>query len=220
MTRLIVLNDNTPSVGLLNEWGWSVLVEGRHRFIFDADTNPLVLANNSKVLGVSLRDLEFGFLSHWHRDHYGGFQYIAELNPGLKLYSPPGNFAMAIRWGLRPVTPEKGHIMDDLWTSGVIDGFEHALGIETPSGLVVIVGCSHPGVERLTREILDASGHRRAHIVIGGFHYPSISSLDKVAEMSELIAPAHCSGDTAKAYVQKNYPEKFVAVRTGSMLEF
>ncbi|GAB6135020.1 hypothetical protein JCM16307_05680 [Thermococcus prieurii] len=37
--------------------------------------------------------------------------------------------------------------------------------------------------------------------------------------MTEFIAPAHCSGEEAKAYVRRKYPEKFVAVRTGSVIE-
>ncbi|WP_245610360.1 hypothetical protein [Thermococcus celericrescens] len=91
--------------------------------------------------------------------------------------------------------------------------------METPSGLVVIVGCSHPGVDRLTKAVLEVSGHEKAHLVIGGFHYPLARTLDRLSELSEFIAPAHCSGEEAKAYVLKKYPEKFVGVRTGSVLE-
>ncbi len=220
--KLIVLDDNVPSRGLLNEWGWSVLIEGRLRFLFDADTNPLVLAHNSKALGVSLMDLDFGFLSHWHYDHYGGFQYVAELNPGLRLYVPPGNLAMAMRWGFKPVVAGKGELRegDGLWVSGPVGDFEQALGIETSSGLVVIVGCSHPGVDRLVGAVLEASGYEKAHLVMGGFHYPRLRALDRLARMSDFISPAHCSGDDAKRYFMRRYPEKFLEVRTGSVLEF
>ncbi len=214
--RLTILNDNVPSKGLINDWGWSVLAEGKHRFLFDADTRGEVLAHNSKVLGVSLENLDFAVLSHWHYDHYGGFEYIAGLNLRLRLYAPPGG---KVR-GLKIVEVHSaGKVADGIWTSGAVDGFEQAVGVETPSGLVVIVGCSHPGADRLTKAILEVSDYEKALLVIGGFHYPSQRTLERLAQMAEFIAPAHCSGDSAKAYVKGRYPEKFVEVRTGSVLE-
>ncbi|WP_367883387.1 MBL fold metallo-hydrolase [Thermococcus peptonophilus] len=148
---------------------------------------------------------------------------MAELNPGLRLYTPPGNGgAMALRWGgfdLMEVF-KAGEITDGAWTSGPLEDFEQALGMETPSGLVVIVGCSHPGVDRLTKAILNVSGYDKAYLVIGGFHGPSQKTLNRLAGMTEFIAPAHCSGDFAKAYMRKTYPEKFVSVKTGSIIEF
>ncbi|RLF88729.1 MBL fold hydrolase [Thermococci archaeon] len=215
--KLIVLNDNVPSKGLKNDWGWSILVG---RILFDADTNPLVLAYNSKALGVELKGLKFAVLSHWHYDHYGGFPYIAELNPGLKLYAPLEGMAMAMRWGFDPIpVTSPGEIEKRVYTSGILDNFEHAIGIETSSGLVVIVGCSHPGVDRLTKAVLDASGYKKAYLVIGGFHSPPLWRIDNLAKMTELIAPAHCSGDVAKEYVKRRYGEKFVDVRTGTVIE-
>uniref|UniRef100_UPI0025D05B5C MBL fold metallo-hydrolase n=1 Tax=Thermococcus sp. TaxID=35749 RepID=UPI0025D05B5C len=142
--------------------------------------------------------------------------YIAGLNPGLRLYAPPGGNI----WGLSITEVHKaGRIVNGLWTSGALDDFEHAIGVETPSGLVVIVGCSHPGVDRLTKAILEVSGYEKAHLVLGGFHYPSRRTLDRLAQMTEFIAPAHCSGDEAKGYVRRRYPEKFVEVRTGTIIE-
>lgn len=214
--KLTILNDNTPAKGLINDWGWSVLVEGTYRFLFDADTRGEVLAHNSRVLGLSLKNPDFAVLSHWHYDHYGGFPLIASLNPGLRLYAPPGGRIEGLSV-FEVISP--GEIAEGIWTSGALEGFEHAVGVETPSGLVVIVGCSHPGVDRLTNAILEVSGHEKAHLVIGGFHYPSRRTLDRLAEIAEFIAPAHCSGDEAKAYVRRRYPEKFVEVRTGTIIE-
>ncbi|WP_297073939.1 MBL fold metallo-hydrolase [Thermococcus sp.] len=214
--RLTVLNDNTRAKGLINDWGWSVLAEGNYRFLFDADTRGEVLAHNSKVLGTSLRNLDFAVLSHWHYDHYGGFPLIAQLNPGLRLYAPPGGTIEGLT--VFEVI-DAGEIAEGVWTSGALNGFEHAIAIETPSGLVIIVGCSHPGVDRLTETLLDVSGYEKAHLVIGGFHYPSRRTLDKLTRMTEFIAPAHCSGDEAKVYMRKNYPRKFVEVKTGTIIE-
>lgn len=215
---LVVLNDNAPSKGFLNDWGWSVLVDGKHRFLFDADTRREILLYNAEALGVSLEGLDFAVLSHWHYDHYGGFLTIAELNPGLKLYAPPGGSLRS--FDLEVIEVRKpGELAPGVWTSGSLDSFEQAVGLETSSGLVVIVGCSHPGVDRLTRAVLEVSGHEKAYLVIGGFHHPSTRTLDRLAYMSEFIAPAHCSGDEAKAYVRRKYPAKFVSVRTGSVIE-
>ncbi|AFK22772.1 putative metallo-beta-lactamase superfamily hydrolase [Pyrococcus sp. ST04] len=190
------------------------------RVIFDADTNPLVLAHNARILGVSLKNIKFAFLSHWHYDHYGGMPYIAELNPGIKLYAPIEGMAMAMRWGFEPVpVRDGGKIEDKFYTSGVLEGIEHAMGVETSSGLVIIVGCSHPGVDRLVEEVLKVSGNEKAYLVIGGFHSPPIWRLNRLAELSELIAPAHCSGDVAKDYIKKKFPDKFVEVRTGTIID-
>ncbi|CAD5244503.1 MBL fold metallo-hydrolase [Thermococcus camini] len=218
--RILVLNDNTPGKGFLNDWGWSVLVEGKNRFIFDADTKGEILLHNSRVLGVSLKGLDFAVLSHWHYDHYGGLPLVGELNPGIPLYAPPGNGTMVRQWGFRVGEVRKaGELEAGVWTSGPLNGFEQAIGVETPSALVVIVGCSHPGVEGLTRAVLEVSGYGKAHLVIGGFHYLPAGALDRLSELTEFIAPAHCSGEDAKAYVRRKYPEKFVEVRTGSVIE-
>ena len=218
--HLLVLNDNAPSKGFLNDWGWSLLVEGRTHFLFDADTKGEILLHNAEVLGVSLKGLDFAVLSHWHYDHYGGLSLVGELNPGIPLYAPPRNRMREMRWEFRVREITKaGEIETEVWTSGPLNGIEQAVGVETPSGLVVIVGCSHPGVDRLTRAVLEASGYEKAHLVIGGFHYPSARTLDRLAKLTELIAPAHCSGEEAKAYVREKYPEKFVGVRTGSVIE-
>lgn len=42
--------------------------------------------------------------------------------------------------------------------------------------------------------------------------------MDKLAEMSRYIAPAHCSGDEAKEYIRRKYRDKYINVRTGTEL--
>ncbi len=213
-TTLTVLNDNEPGPGLLNDWGWSVLVEGRYKFLFDADTRPEILEYNSRKLGVSLENLDFIFLSHWHADHYGGMPYVGKLNPRKPLYAPPGGNES---WGMKLVYVDSPRELGKgVWSTG--GEFEQALGLETDKGLVVLVGCSHPGVDNLTRILLGISGYDRAYLVIGGFHMPGKRTVDSLAQMTEMICPAHCTGP-AKEYIKKSYPEKYCPVRTGTRIE-
>ncbi|NIA10250.1 MAG: MBL fold metallo-hydrolase [Nitrospiraceae bacterium] len=219
--NLTVLNDNEPAPGLKNRWGWSILLESeKWKVLFDADTSPKVIEYNAEQMDIDLRNMDFAFLSHYHRDHYGGFKYIGKICPGLKIYVPPGNPAFLKRWGFEPVEidgPLK--LGEGLWSSGPATAGsikEHALGIEVDDvGLVVIVGCSHPGVDALTARLKEISGED-IYLVIGGYHSPSHTVLDNLASMSRYICPAHCSGSDAKNYVKIRYPEKYYHVKTGT----
>ncbi len=218
--RLTVLNDNEPGEGLINDWGWSVLLESeKWKALFDADTEGRVLEHNSRKLGKSLNNLDFAFLSHYHRDHYGGFSYIGKIKEGLKIYVPVEKEFLR-EWGLRPTVAHKGEIEKDVFSTGLMGASrEQAMGIRVDSlGIVVVVGCSHPGVDILAetlRELIDED----IYMVIGGFHSPLRKIIDRLARVSNIIIPAHCSGERTKRYVKKKYPEKFREVRTGSVVE-
>ena len=55
------------------------------------------------------------------------------------------------------------------------------------------------------------------YMVIGGFHEPSKETLDRIASISRLVCPAHCTGSRAKEYLELKYPRKTRSVRTGSI---
>jgi len=87
--RLVVINDNEPNPPLLSDWGWSVYVETeRWSILYDADTEPRVIENNTASLGIDLSKVDVAFLSHYHADHYGGFKYVGEVGRGLMVYVP------------------------------------------------------------------------------------------------------------------------------------
>lgn len=226
--RILVLVDNEPGEGLKAEWGWSAYLETAHwKALFDADTNPKVLEYNAKALGVRLEELDFSILSHHHGDHYGGFEYVGKVRPGLKVYTPPRRNDHLKRWGLNPIPlngPEK--VGEDAWITGPISsGFrgiqEQAFSFYIDGkGLIVVVGCSHPGADKLVAKAMEVSGKEDVYMVIGGYHSPPKRIIDNLARMSRYVCPAHCSGERAKAYTRKKYAEQYCEVRTGSLFTF
>jgi len=221
--KLTVINDNVPGKGLINEWGWSILAESeKWIFLFDADTDPQVIEHNSKALGIDLKKLNFAVLSHWHGDHYGGFEYLGRVSRGLKVYVPPGETGLLEGWGLKEeVVRQPMKLAEDLWSTGPLGFFikEQAVGVFVNGlGYVVIVGCSHPGADRLASKIAEIT-KGNIYMVVGGYHEPPLSVLDNLAKISKLICPAHCSGERAKEYVRRKHPEKYCEVRTGSIIK-
>ena len=77
------------------------------------------------------------------------------------------------------------------------------MAIETPQGLVVLVGCSHPGIEK----ILEAASKiaPRIYSVFGGLHLVDRTDPDVTSAVAGFrerwklarIAAGHCSGEFA-----------------------
>ena len=86
-------------------------------------------------------------------------------------------------------------------------------------GLIILTGCSHPGVAKIGYEAYRIFKHEIYHI-FGGFHNPSRAELDELAKISKYITPMHCSGYSAIEYVRSKYPNKYIELRTGSKLEY
>jgi len=75
--RLTTLSENTAGrVGVLAEWGLSVLVEvDDYKVLLDTGLD-MSAAYNATVLGVDLSTIDKIVISHGHRDHTGGLQRV------------------------------------------------------------------------------------------------------------------------------------------------
>ena len=76
-----------------------------------------------------------------------------------------------------------------------------SLALNTPQGMVVIVGCSHPGIDKIVEAA--AAINPKIHLIAGGFHLvvasdeiiaKTVVTLKEVYKVSN-IAPGHCTGD-------------------------
>ena len=100
---------------------------------------------------------------------------------------------------------------------------EVLLALDSPRGLVVLLGCSHPGVKNMldaVRERLD----RPIHAVLGGTHLveaarPGLEAARDyfLAHGIAVVGVSHCTGDPAMDLLQ-GLGERFFHNRTGSAL--
>jgi 7,8-dihydropterin-6-yl-methyl-4-(beta-D-ribofuranosyl)aminobenzene 5'-phosphate synthase len=51
---------------------------------------------------------------------------------------------------------------------GTLELRELSLAIDTPEGVVIVVGCSHPGIDKIATAAAAINPH--IHVIVGGFH--------------------------------------------------
>ncbi|MBN2169704.1 MAG: MBL fold metallo-hydrolase [Candidatus Krumholzibacteriota bacterium] len=233
--RITILYDNTiHAPGMRADWGFACLVgTGGRRVLFDMGANGALLRANADTLGVTLDGLDAVVLSHEHWDHTGGLDAALVDNRGVAVHlvadSPRKLTDRITERGGRavPVTGAR-EIVPGLWTTGQVGGRipEQALGLETAAGLVVVTGCSHPGIVEMVRA---ASAARQGALLLalGGFHMMDrdAAQVDAViVALRELglarVAPSHCTGDAAIAAFHEAWGEDCLALGAGRVLEF
>src|SRR5437016_13889408 len=88
---------------------------------------------------------------------------------------------------------------------------ELSLAVNTPDGVVLVVGCAHPGIERIVEAA--AAINPKIRLIAGGFHLvvaPDEVIAKAVATLKdtfkvENIAPGHCTGEPTFAALKQAY---------------
>ena len=101
---------------------------------------------------------------------------------------------------------------------------ELSLAIETPNGVVLVVGCSHPGIEAIVAEAVKINPH--IHFLAGGLHLvtaqdPAIAKVATALHDTykvDFIAPGHCTGEPTFAALQKAFGDRHLYAGLGSTL--
>ena len=110
-------------------------------------------------------------------------------------------------------------------TPGTLELRELSLAIKSPRGVVLGVGCSHPGIEK----ILEASTavDKHVHLVFGGLHLvttpdPEIRRLATALHDQwkvDRMAAGHCTGEPAFAAFRKAFGDHYLYAGLGSVIE-
>jgi 7,8-dihydropterin-6-yl-methyl-4-(beta-D-ribofuranosyl)aminobenzene 5'-phosphate synthase len=122
-------------------------------------------------------------------------------------------------------------ITPDMWLIALVSDApgtkelkELSLAIDTPDGMVLVVGCSHPGIEPIVAEA--AKINPRIHLIAGGFHLawaqdPTIEKATTALHDTykvDYIAPGHCTGEPTFAALQKAFGDRYLYAGLGTTL--
>jgi len=157
------------------------------------------------------------------------------LPPDLKYFEgkPPEQLVSGTPWekGNFEIVEKTTEIFPDFYVlttrsekPGTIGMNEVSLAIRTPRGLAVIVGCSHPGVEKVLAEA--AKIDPRIYTVAGGFHLV-LAPQDEIRRTAEVlfndleverVAPGHCTSELGFAVFLDRFKDRFDRAGLGAVI--
>ncbi len=101
---------------------------------------------------------------------------------------------------------------------------ELSLAVNTSDGVVLVVGCAHPGVEKIVEAA--AAINPKLRLIAGGFHL--VVAADEVITKSvaalkdtfkvENIAPGHCTGEPTFAALKQAFGDRYLYAGVGTSL--
>jgi 7,8-dihydropterin-6-yl-methyl-4-(beta-D-ribofuranosyl)aminobenzene 5'-phosphate synthase len=108
---------------------------------------------------------------------------------------------------------------------GALELRELTLAINTPLGLVLVVGCSHPGVEEILSAASAVNSH--VHMLLGGLHLVKTpdAEIERIAGVLhdkwkiDRIAPGHCTGEPAFAKLRQVFGDSYLYAGLGSRVD-
>lgn len=231
----IVFNNVIGREDLGYGWGMAAYVEGyEQKILFDTGDNGAILLRNLQKLGINPKDIDFVFLSHAHEDHTGGlWSFLREKSDVTVclLKSFPASFKGKVReMGARVLEVDKPmELLPGVWTTGPLGEAieEQSLILRTSEGVVLLTGCSHPGIANIVKKAKELFPDDRLLFVTGGFHLLSTPRgiVRKIAEELkqlgvEKIGPSHCTGEEARDIFKDIFGENFVEAGAGTSFAF
>lgn len=186
--KITLIYDNTTlNTELKSDWGFAALIEtGYSTILFDTGGDGHILLHNMHALDIDPKRIDSVFISHHHFDHIGGLSAFLHVNPDVTLYAPPllrgVKRAHNVVYVENPMT-----IAPTIFSTGELEGIEQSLLVAQDDGLAVIVGCSHPGIDKILEA---AKQFGNPTWLIGGFH--GFHEFD-LLEPLKLVCPTHCT---------------------------
>jgi len=109
---------------------------------------------------------------------------------------------------------------------GTLELRELSLAIDTPEGLVIIIGCSHSGIDNIVKAA--TAINPRIRLVAGGLHLVVAKDAEIEATVAALrdtyrvgwVALGHCTGEPTFAALKRAYGERDLYAGVGTRIAF
>lgn len=109
-------------------------------------------------------------------------------------------------------------------TPGTLELRELSLAVRTPAGVVLVVGCSHPGIETILAAARTFGAH--VHEIFGGLHLvvtpdPEIARIATALRNDwqlDRVAPGHCTGEPAFDALARAFGDRYVYAGLGTTI--
>ncbi len=206
--------------------------------LFDTGGKATPLLENLEKSGLDATLIEAIVLSHNEPNSVFGLTGLLNAAAEKPKVFAPATAARAIMEAnpdaLVVAVSKPTLVLPDAWLVGPIqlenEGvtfYEQALVLDRPDGLVVIVGCSHPGIAKVVQQVKEVFGHRRIKLVAGGFHLQKTSK-DEIREISlslqqkgvKSLALSNCTGDPAMKIFRQEWGDRVVSFDFGDTIRF
>jgi 7,8-dihydropterin-6-yl-methyl-4-(beta-D-ribofuranosyl)aminobenzene 5'-phosphate synthase len=232
VTITVVYDNYSKAEGLKPDWGYSVVIEGLDKnILFDTGADPDIFESNFKKMGIDNKKIDLLILSHEHGDHTGGISAFVKLNKDIPViipYSFSKSFKkQMVEFGLEPLlVKEPVKICTNLYSSGEFSGRipEQALVLNTKQGLVVMTGCSHPGIVEMLQEI-KSTFNKNIYMVFGGFHLlvKSDNKMKKITDDMKALGvikcgATHCTGVRQTEIIKEAFGADFFELGAGNSI--
>ena len=212
----------------------------------EADISPLSL--NMKALNVSWDQIDAVIFSHFHPDHVGGVEAwkadkvslgIEDVDFEGKPVYAPSNFDFP---GATPILlPNPSVLSPGVATIGTIEygetypvslykssGAEQVLAINVEGqGIVLIVGCGHPTIERIIARA-EALFEQPVVGIVGGLHYEGATSEEVQPHIKFLLdrqptlialSPHDSSLEALEAF-ESAFTDRYHTLQVGESIQF
>lgn len=225
--RITTLSENSANLGVIAEWGLSILVEENGIRILMDTSQSMSVVHNAQLMGIDLSSIDKLVISHGHYDHTGGLKDVLSQTGGIEVVAHPdmwgdkyavyGEFQKYIgvpferkeleSFGANfQLTKESAWITDNIVTTGEIPMFNDYEEID--AGMCIKTGDSFepdPILDDLALGIKTGSG---LIVILGCGHRGMINTTHHLQRISgeervhSIIGGTHLIGATPERLVR------------------